>query len=99
MDRVDFVESSKCQELMPNYFGELMSMFEIINVYADKDVSMNINTNNFLSLDLTLPSNEKANSLKGSLDRVEIINYNNKYVVETTLDKKTVNLRLNKVSG
>lgn len=99
MDRIDFVDSSKCHDLMPNYFGELMSMFEIINVYADKDISMNINTNNFLSLDLTLPSNEKANSLKGSLDRVEITNYDNKYVVETTLNKKTLNLRLNKVSG
>lgn len=99
MDRIDFVNSSECQNLIPNYFGELMSMFEIINVYADADVSMNINTNKFLSLDLTLPSNERANSLKGSLDRVEITNYDNKYVVETTLNKKTINLKLNKVSG
>ncbi len=74
-----------------------MSLYEIANIHSNAELS--INNDKPLSLDLILPSNNIAAKVKGSLDRVELSNYNNKYVVETTLNNEIVNLKLNKVSG
>lgn len=97
MDRIEFVKQLECKEKMTENFDEIMSLYDIVHIH--KNAELHLNNDKPLSLDLTLPSNNIAARVKGSLDRVELTNYNNKYVVETTLDNKIINLKLNKVSG
>lgn len=101
MDRLEFVERFKYKEEMPISFNELMSLFNVVDMYVpnSSQLPIHLSKSKNLSLDFTLPSTESAIILKGTLDRVELVNYDNKYVVETTLDQKTINLRLNRVSG
>lgn len=98
MDRIDFVKQLNCNDKMAEKFDELMSLYDLTNVHHEK-ASMSINNNKTLSLDLKLPSNSLAIEVKGSLDRAELSNYDNKYVVETTLENETINVKLNRVSG
>lgn len=98
MDRIEFMKQLDCDARIIEKFDEFMSLYDLTNVHLEK-ASMSINNSKTLSLDLKLPSNSLAIKVKGSLDRAELNNYDNRYVVETTLKNKTINIKLNRVSG
>lgn len=98
IDRLDFIENLGLKDDMVGNFDEIMSLYEVATIPNQAELSLNSDKSK-ISVDLALPSDDMAAKVKGYFDQIEITNYKNKYVVETTLNDKTINLKLNKVSG